>query len=98
MAISEDMDQKPEPGYAWNLVDEANRLETISRARVTGRTYLPFHRSMLAAVVSARAGDRPRTSIYGTAILGGRTVIRAAFQTETLPGHDSARRDRQEQA
>jgi DNA-binding SARP family transcriptional activator/TolB-like protein len=45
---------------AWRLVAELDRLDPPARARAGGRGYSPVYRRMVAAAVSARAGDADR--------------------------------------
>jgi serine/threonine-protein kinase len=56
--LAEDPARPADPRLAWSLVAEGNRLDPPAQARTVGRAYLPFYREMLAAIVSARAGDR----------------------------------------
>ncbi|HEX6911001.1 MAG TPA: BTAD domain-containing putative transcriptional regulator [Longimicrobium sp.] len=46
-----------DPAAAWRLVAELDRLDPPVRARAQGRIYAPVYRRMVAAAVSARAGD-----------------------------------------
>jgi eukaryotic-like serine/threonine-protein kinase len=55
--LAEDASRAPDPRLAWNLVAEANEIDPPARARAGGRAFLPIYREMMAAVVSARAGD-----------------------------------------
>jgi serine/threonine-protein kinase len=56
--LAEDGTRSPDPRRAWSLVAEGNRLDPPAHAAAAGRSFLPFYREMLAAVVSARAGDK----------------------------------------
>jgi TolB-like protein/tetratricopeptide (TPR) repeat protein len=56
--LAEDLDRRPDVALAWALAAEGNRLDPPGQARAIGRPYLPYYREMLAAIVSARAGDR----------------------------------------
>jgi tetratricopeptide (TPR) repeat protein len=56
--LAEDEGKQPDPARAWRLVMQADTLDPRSRARATGRTWLPIYREMMAAIVSARAGQR----------------------------------------
>jgi serine/threonine-protein kinase len=56
--MAEDRRTTPDPKLAWNLVAEGERIEPQDRATASGRTYLPTFRRMMAAVVSARAGQK----------------------------------------
>ena len=56
--LAEDVRNKPDPKLAWQLVAEGDRLEPQDRATSTGRDYVPTFRRMMAAVVSARAGQK----------------------------------------
>jgi serine/threonine-protein kinase len=50
----------PQPAWAWSVVDTLAQLEPAQNARASGYPYNPIHRRMLAAIVSARAGDSER--------------------------------------
>jgi hypothetical protein len=52
--------RKPDPASAWRLVQLANSITSQARAEAEGSSYMPHYRGMLAAAVSARAGDRAR--------------------------------------
>ncbi|MFN2603943.1 MAG: protein kinase [Gemmatimonadaceae bacterium] len=56
--LAADLRRPPDPKRAWALVKEGDRLDPPSEARQRGRAFLPFYRVMLAAEVTARAGDR----------------------------------------
>jgi tetratricopeptide (TPR) repeat protein len=56
--LAEDENKPPDPARAWRLVMQADTLDPPSRARATGHTWLPIYREMMAAIVSARAGQR----------------------------------------
>jgi len=58
--LREDRTRPPDPALAWRLVAELDRLYPPARARAAGRAYAPFYRRMVAAGVSARAGDAAR--------------------------------------
>jgi serine/threonine-protein kinase len=55
--LAEDESRRPDPKLAWSLVARGNQLDPPSRAATTGREYHPIYRSMMAAIVSARAGQ-----------------------------------------
>jgi serine/threonine protein kinase/tetratricopeptide (TPR) repeat protein len=55
-----DVRKKANPTLAWDLVAEGDRREPQERATAIGRPYLPTFRKMMAAVVSARAGQKDR--------------------------------------
>ncbi|HEX6036629.1 BTAD domain-containing putative transcriptional regulator [Longimicrobium sp.] len=55
--LRNDRSRPPDPGAAWRLVAELERMDPPARARAHGRFYAPFYRRMVAAAVSARAGD-----------------------------------------
>jgi DNA-binding SARP family transcriptional activator/TolB-like protein len=55
--LREDPSRPPDPALAWRLVGELERLDPPARARAEGRPYAPVYRRMVAASVSARAGD-----------------------------------------
>ncbi|MCC7054853.1 MAG: hypothetical protein IT355_16395 [Gemmatimonadaceae bacterium] len=50
----------PDPVRAWALVDTLTRMDPDSVAAASGRPYSPIYRRMVAAIVSAAAGDVPR--------------------------------------
>jgi len=56
--LAEDVRNNPDPKLAWQLVAEGDRIEPQERATSAGRPYLPTFRRMMAAVVSARAGQK----------------------------------------
>ncbi len=56
--LAEDNTRPPDPKKAWQLVARGELIEPRSIAVAAGRPYLPFHRLMLAAIVSARAGQK----------------------------------------
>ncbi|HYR09265.1 MAG TPA: hypothetical protein VEQ60_15885, partial [Longimicrobium sp.] len=58
--LREDGTRRPDPVLAWRLVDELDALDPPARAVAAGRAYSPIYRRMLAAAVSARAGDTER--------------------------------------
>ncbi len=51
---------RPEPLRAWSIVQQLDRLDPPEKARAAGAPYDPVHRRMMAAIVSARAGDTER--------------------------------------
>jgi DNA-binding SARP family transcriptional activator/TolB-like protein len=55
--LREDASRPPRPDEAWRLVRELERLDPAEAARTAGRAYAPVFRAMVAAAVSARAGD-----------------------------------------
>ncbi|HEU4561351.1 MAG TPA: hypothetical protein VFS20_26090, partial [Longimicrobium sp.] len=55
--LRNDRSRPPDPAAAWRLVAELDRLDPPARARAGGRPYTPIYRRMVAAAVSARAGD-----------------------------------------
>ncbi len=56
--LAADLRRRPDPRRAWSLVKEGDQLDPPGDARKRGRPFLPYYRVMLAAAVSARAGDR----------------------------------------
>ena len=58
--LREDVSRTPDPAQAWRLVDELAVLDPAARAAAAGRVYDPIYRRMVAAAVSARAGDAQR--------------------------------------
>ncbi|HEX8695886.1 MAG TPA: BTAD domain-containing putative transcriptional regulator [Longimicrobium sp.] len=55
--LREDQAATPDPDFAWRLVAELDRLDPAPRAQAAGRAYSPIYRRMVAAAISARAGD-----------------------------------------
>ena len=81
--LAEDDSRKPDPALAWQLVHDAGRLDPPERARAIGRPWLPIYREMMAAVVSARAGQRDSalaTARRARAAVGGDSTL----QTDLL--------------
>ncbi|MEO8335875.1 MAG: serine/threonine-protein kinase [bacterium] len=56
---------KAQPAGAWSIVEKLAEIDPPEKARAAGLPYNPIHRRVLAAVVSARAGDhiRARTEL-----------------------------------
>ncbi|WP_420127529.1 BTAD domain-containing putative transcriptional regulator [Longimicrobium sp.] len=55
--LREDRSRPADPAAAWRLVAELDALDPPPRAAATGRTYAPIYRRLVAAAVSARAGQ-----------------------------------------
>jgi TolB-like protein len=55
--LRNDVSRPPDPAAAWRAVAELDRMGPPARARAQGYTYRPLYRRMVAAAVSARAGD-----------------------------------------
>jgi TolB-like protein/tetratricopeptide (TPR) repeat protein len=55
--LRNDRSRPPDPAAAWRLAAELDRIDPPARARAAGRPYGPLYRRMVAAAVSARAGD-----------------------------------------
>lgn len=51
---------RPDPTRAWALVRELDRLDPPDRAQSSGHPYSPIFRRLVAAMVSAAAGDKQR--------------------------------------
>ncbi len=51
---------KAQPAQAWSIVQRLAHIDPPEKARASGTPYNPVHRRMLAAIVSARAGERDR--------------------------------------
>ena len=47
----------PDTVRAWALVRRLDQMDPMDRARIAGRPYHPTYRRMVAATISARAGD-----------------------------------------
>ena len=58
-----DDSRAPEAALAWRLVAELEQLDPPARAAADGRAYAPIYRRMVAAAVSARAGDTARARL-----------------------------------
>jgi hypothetical protein len=58
--LAEDAARNPDPALAWGLVAKADAVDPPEHARASGRGYLPIYREMMAAAVSARAGDKDK--------------------------------------
>jgi DNA-binding SARP family transcriptional activator/TolB-like protein len=58
--LREDPAQPQDPALAWELVGALDAMDPPARARGAGRAYSPVYRRMVAASVSARAGDAAR--------------------------------------
>jgi hypothetical protein len=55
--LRNDRSRPPDPAAAWRLVAELERLYPPTRARAQNHAYTPIYHRMVAAAVSARAGD-----------------------------------------
>jgi len=55
--LRNDRSRPPDPAAAWRLVAELDRMFPPAQARAQDRAYTPIYHRMLAAAVSARAGD-----------------------------------------
>jgi DNA-binding SARP family transcriptional activator/TolB-like protein len=55
--LRNDRTRPADAAAAWRLVAELDRIDPPSRARAQNRVYGPIYRRMVAAAVSARAGD-----------------------------------------
>lgn len=64
--LAADIRRPPDAHRAWLLVKEGNRLDPPGEAKTKGRPFLPYYRLMLAAAVSARAGDRDSARAVAT--------------------------------
>jgi DNA-binding SARP family transcriptional activator/TolB-like protein len=58
-----DASRAPEAALAWRLVADLEQLDPPARAAADGRAYAPIYRRMVAAAVSARAGDTARARL-----------------------------------
>jgi TolB-like protein/tetratricopeptide (TPR) repeat protein len=58
--LRNDLSLPPRPAAAWALAAELDRVDPPAHARQAGRPYSPVYRRMLAAAVSARAGEADR--------------------------------------
>ena len=47
----------PNPDSAWALVNELERLDPAAKAKASGRVYHTIYRRMVAATISAQAGN-----------------------------------------
>ncbi len=55
-----DLTGRPDPELAWQLVREVDALDPPVLAAAAGHRYAPVYRRLIAAAVSARAGDTAR--------------------------------------
>jgi hypothetical protein len=53
-----DTESKPDPERAWALVKELERIDPPEKAKAQGREYHSIYRRVVAATISARAGQR----------------------------------------
>jgi DNA-binding SARP family transcriptional activator/TolB-like protein len=99
--MREDASSPPDAALAWRLVRELDRLDPPAYARATGRAYAPVYRRLVAASISARAGDaaRARSELdRARAWAAGDTASRAdlaydeAYLLLALGERDAARR------
>jgi len=58
--LREDPAQRQDAALAWRLVAALDSIDPPARAAENGRAYSPVYRRMVAASVSARAGDAAR--------------------------------------
>jgi DNA-binding SARP family transcriptional activator/TolB-like protein len=63
--LREDPAQPQDSALAWELVSALDAMDPPARARAAGRPYSPVYRRMVAASVSARAGDARRARAEG---------------------------------
>jgi tetratricopeptide (TPR) repeat protein len=56
--LREDPSIPPDPALAWSLVRVLDSIDPPAKAQSTGRAYSPIYRQMVAATISARAGDK----------------------------------------
>ena len=52
-----DVHRAPDPDSAWTLVRELDRLDPAAKAKAEGRAYHTIYRRVVAATISARAGQ-----------------------------------------
>ena len=55
-----DVASPPDPQRAWRIVQETDSLDPPELAAMAGHRYAPVYRRLVAAAISARAGDEPR--------------------------------------
>ena len=100
--LREDGSRSANPALAWALVDELERLDPPARARAAGRGYARIYRRMVAAAVSARAGEgsraraelaRARAETHGDTTLGIPLAYDEAYVLWVL-GDSAAARER----
>lgn len=72
--------RKPDPARAWAIVAELERMDPAERARTAGHRYSPIYRRMLAAMVSAAAGDGARARAV---LVGAQREVKADAELET---------------
>ncbi|MFL5537368.1 MAG: BTAD domain-containing putative transcriptional regulator [Longimicrobiaceae bacterium] len=99
--LREDPAQAQDPALAWRLVAALDSVDPPARAAGAGRAYSPLYRRMVAASVSARAGDaaRARAEVArAPAAVGGDADLRLslaydeAYVRLRLGERDAARR------
>ena len=56
--LRHDLHARPDPDSAWALVRVLERLDPVEKATAAGRPYHPIYRRIVAATISARAGQR----------------------------------------
>jgi DNA-binding SARP family transcriptional activator/TolB-like protein len=91
----------PNPARAWSIVTLLERIDPVSRAAQEGRPYSPHYRRLVAAAVSAAAGDRDSAravlnrelvSLHGDPELSTDVLYDAAFVYSALGERESAQR------
>jgi DNA-binding SARP family transcriptional activator/TolB-like protein len=75
--LRNDIDAPADPARAWALVDKLDVVDPAPKAIASGRPFAPIFRRIVAAAVSARAGDRAvaRREIVRTRQMAGRDSI-----------------------
>ena len=58
-----DLRAPADPARAWRVVAEVDSLDPPAAAAAEGHAYAPIYRRLVAAAVSARAGDLPRARL-----------------------------------
>lgn len=90
----------PNPARAWSIVSQLELIDPGSRAAQEGRPYSPHYRRLVAAAVSAAAGDpdsaravlnRELVALHGDPELSTDALYDAAFVYSALGERDHAR-------
>lgn len=55
-----DLESPPDPQRAWRIVQQTDSIDPPELAATAGHRYAPVYRRMVAAAISARAGDETR--------------------------------------
>jgi serine/threonine-protein kinase len=99
--LREDQSLRPDPRLAWSLVRALDTLDPPVKTRATGHPYSSIYREIVAATISAKAGDRDsaravlaraRRAVAGDRELATDLDYDEAYLRFVLDEPDSARR------